>query len=69
MESLAKIRTTADDIILQVWNEVEEHYSELNDDDRRESASKYGIHYVFRKNEVQNFRSLLENENLNELRP
>jgi len=69
LETLAGMRTTADNIILQTWNEIEEHYSNLSDDERRKKASKYGVQYVYRKNEVQNLSSLLKNKNLRELHP
>lgn len=53
LENLAAMRTSADEIILKVWNEVEEHYSNLPDADRRISAEKYGLVYVFRKSELE----------------
>jgi hypothetical protein len=53
LDKLAEMRNTADEIILQVWNEVENHFSELNDDERRNNSSAYGITYVYRKNELQ----------------
>lgn len=56
LEKLSDMRPTADDIILQVWNEVEKHYSDLNDEQKREKSSKYGISYVFRKNELEKLR-------------
>lgn len=52
-EKLSSLRPSADEIILQVWNEVEEHFSNLTDSERRQKASEYGVHYVYRKNEVQ----------------
>ncbi len=56
-EKLSSLRPLADEIILQVWNEVEEHYSNLPDNERREHAAFYGIQYVFRKNELQKLSS------------
>lgn len=53
LDKLAEMRNTADEIILQVWNEVEEHFMDLSDDERRKNASEYGVSYVFRKNELQ----------------
>lgn len=52
LEKLAEMRATADEIILQVWNEVEDHYQDLTDGDRRKKAASYGLNYVFRKNEL-----------------
>lgn len=51
-ENLSKLRSRADEIILQVWNEVEAHYSDLEDNERRENAINYGLNYVYRKNEL-----------------
>lgn len=50
-EGLANLRTEADKIILSVWNEVENHFSDLPPEEARKRAEKYGIVYVFRKNE------------------
>lgn len=47
-------RTAADAIIQQVWNEVEDTFSDLPEELRREKASEYGLIYVFRKNELNN---------------
>jgi hypothetical protein len=53
LEKLAEIRSTADEIILQVWNEVEDHYRDLSDEDKRKKSEEYGLTYVFRRNEQQ----------------
>ena len=47
------LRKTADDIILNIWNEVEATFKDLPDDARREKAKDYGVVYIFRKNEIQ----------------
>jgi len=57
---VAEIRKEADEIILDIWNEVEETYSALEDDDKREKATEYGLIYVYRpmeriKTENQSF--------------
>ena len=52
LNNLADIRDEADEIILNVWNEVEESYSELPEDLKREKAKEYGLVYVYRKNEI-----------------
>ena len=57
LEKLAEMRTTADEIILQVWNEVEDHFGELEDNERRKKSEGYGLVYVFRKGELQNQES------------
>ena len=45
---MADLRKEADEIILDIWNEVEEHFSELSDDLKREKAGEYGLTYVYR---------------------
>ena len=45
---VADLRKEADEIILDIWNEVEEHFSELSDDYKRERAGEYGLTYVYR---------------------
>jgi hypothetical protein len=52
LSNLAELRADADEIILNVWNEVEEHYKELPEDIKREKAQNYGLVYVYRKNEI-----------------
>ncbi len=56
LEKLTELRTEADNIILQIWNEVEESFSDLPDDLKREKAQDYGVVYVYRKNEVSSLR-------------
>ena len=45
---VADLRKEADEIILDIWNEVEEHFSEFPDDLKRERAGEYGLTYVYR---------------------
>lgn len=45
---VAELRKEADEIILDIWNEVEEYYSALPDEQKREKASAYGLIYVYR---------------------
>lgn len=52
LEKLASLRSDADDIILEIWNEVEDHFKDLPENMKREEAAKYGLVYVFRKNEL-----------------
>jgi len=53
-KSLSKIgdlRAEADEIILDIWNEVENSYKDVHCDTRREKAREYGLVYVYRKSE------------------
>ena len=56
LKELAELRPAADDIILRIWNEVEESFKDLPDNLRREKASEYGVVYIFRKNELSDPR-------------
>lgn len=52
LQKIAQLRTEADQIILSIWNQVEEFFADIPDDDaRREHCSEYGISYVFRPSE------------------
>jgi len=45
------LRRTADNIILSIWNEVEDFYKDQPEAVRRQRSALYGVIYVFRKNE------------------
>lgn len=51
-KELACLRPHADEIILSIWNEVENSFKDLPDDLKREKASEYGVIYVYRKAEL-----------------
>lgn len=51
-EYIHELRTTADSIILDLWNEIEEYYSNLEPKEKRKHAREYGVVYVFRKHEI-----------------
>jgi len=53
MNDASAIRTQADDIILNIWNEVEKHFSNLPDNMMREKSAEYGVAYVYRRNELR----------------
>jgi hypothetical protein len=55
---LEELRKRADEIILNVWNEVEETFKNLPDHERREKAQDYGLIYVYRKNEFKGLQML-----------
>lgn len=58
---LETLRKKADEIILQIWNEVEETFKSLPDHERREHAQEYGLVYVYRKNEIRSLQMLERN--------
>ncbi|HEX2394225.1 MAG TPA: hypothetical protein VHI78_02705 [Bacteroidales bacterium] len=50
-EKLVEQRCVIDSIIASVWNEVEDHYKDLSDNERRNNARLYGVVYFYRKSE------------------
>ncbi len=42
------LRKQADDLILEIWNSVEQTFAHLPADEKREKAEEYGVCYVFR---------------------
>ncbi|MDA3780486.1 MAG: hypothetical protein PF487_09770 [Bacteroidales bacterium] len=52
LQNIASLRKDADDIILKIWNDVEAYYNELPEEQKRIEAQKYGIIYIYRKNEI-----------------
>jgi len=48
------MRKEADDLILQIWNEVEAKQSSLPEDIRKKESEEYGMVYFYRKNELKN---------------
>jgi hypothetical protein len=50
-DKIKLVREQTDTMILEVWNDVEKYYSGLPDEEKRDACRKYGLKYVFRKNE------------------
>jgi hypothetical protein len=46
------LRKEADEIILQIWNEVEKTHLSYPEDLRKEMCEEYGLVYFYRKNEL-----------------
>lgn len=55
---LEELRKEANQIILNIWNEVEDTYKDMPDHERRENAQEYGVVYVYRKNELKGLQML-----------
>ena len=53
-EKLDNLRIKANEIIVKIWDEVEDFYKNESEDVRREKAKNFGLVYVFRKNELAN---------------
>ena len=64
MNELNELRKQADALILAVWNEVEAKFKDLPEEMKREKAIEYGLHYVFRRNEISSL-SVFEEVPLN----
>jgi ElaB/YqjD/DUF883 family membrane-anchored ribosome-binding protein len=47
-DKIAELRAGVDVLILQLWNEVEEHFSDLSDENKRKQATEYGVTYIWR---------------------
>jgi len=58
-EYLAGLRKEADSIILKIWNEVEDTFSKMTDEEKRIHSNEYGVSYVFRKNESKHIKVLV----------
>jgi hypothetical protein len=52
-ERTNEMRKEADDLILQIWNEVEEKHSSLPEEIRKKESEEYGLVYFYRKNELK----------------
>jgi hypothetical protein len=51
-EKNGELRKEADEIITQIWNEIENTHSSLPDDVRMAESENFGIVYFYRKNEL-----------------
>jgi len=47
------LRKEADELILQVWNEVENYHNALPEELRKPLSEEYGIIYFYRKGELE----------------
>ncbi|MCW3806885.1 hypothetical protein [Plebeiibacterium marinum] len=50
-DKVIEMRNVVDNLILKVWNGIEETYSDLPGDDKRSACSDYGVIYMYRKDE------------------
>jgi hypothetical protein len=53
-ERTSDMRKEADDLILQIWNEVEAKHDSLPEDARKKESEDYGLVYFYRKSELKN---------------
>jgi len=57
-QKMLDLRQKADAVILKLWNEIEDYFSDLSPDEKRANAEKYGVVYVYRKQEKLSFSNL-----------
>ncbi len=48
----SELRRNADELIASLWNEIESSFASLPEEEKRANTEKYGLVYVFRKNEI-----------------
>jgi len=51
LDNLAALRQKADEIILDIWNQVEDFYASYPEEEKRAFCQVYGVKYYYRKNE------------------
>lgn len=56
-EQMEVVRNDVDQLIQQVWNEVEDKFSNYPEDEKREKAAAYGVTYVYRPSELKKLDS------------
>lgn len=52
-DRVIELRTRTDEMIVQIWNEIEAKFEALSGDEKREKAAAYGIVYLLRKHEKE----------------
>lgn len=57
-----ELRKEADEIIIEIWNEVENTHSTLPEDIRMVESENYGIVYFYRKNELNKASAAAESQ-------
>lgn len=50
-EKVSKLRQDANQLIVDLWNQIEKAFENFNPEEARQKASDYGVKYVYRKNE------------------
>ncbi|MEA4985147.1 hypothetical protein SDC9_30193 [bioreactor metagenome] len=56
-EELVSLRTKGDEIILDIWNQVEAYFKDMDPFDKLEKCREYGLVYYYRKGEPELTRS------------
>lgn len=53
LEALASMRGRADEIILEIWNQIEKKFEDLSKDERLDKCREYGVVYYYRTGEAK----------------
>jgi len=64
-QKMADLRDDADKLIQDLWNQVEEKFAMLSNEERREKAEQYGVIYVYRQSELKRMEAEKLQTNLN----
>lgn len=51
LDDISKLRPQTDQVILDLWNQIEKHFDDLHDEEKYEACRKYGVVYYYRRNE------------------
>ena len=57
LDDITKMRPATDDIILDIWNQVEQTYNDLPLDLKFEKCKSFGLIYYFRKSELEKIKA------------
>jgi hypothetical protein len=64
---LTELRKEADDLILNIWNEVEQKYSDLSETEKKNKCEEYGLVYFYRKGEPKGINFSIPQELLGQV--
>lgn len=51
LDDIGKLRPETDSVILDLWNQIEQHFADLQDEERYDACRKFGVVYYYRRNE------------------
>ena len=58
--NVANLRMKADQHILDLWNEIEQYFNDMEPNEKRKKCEEYGLVYVFRKTEKEGVKSFMQ---------
>lgn len=61
-----ELRDEVDKFIVHLWNEIEEHFKNFSEEQKRIFASEYGVVYIWRPSEKEKNKKLYKTETANE---